>query len=186
MKWNDEPNNDAKSVLKFWFEEIGITRWYVKDPVLDATIRERFLDLYEAAARCELYEWRKTHTGRLAEIIVLDQFARNIFRDSSHAFAQDALALALAQEAVAQGSDIAVTGDMRHFFYMPYMHSESAKIHQQAEKLFREEDPSGLDWELRHKEIIDRFGRYPHRNALLGRKSTAEELEFLKQPGSSF
>lgn len=186
MKWQDEPNQDAKSVLKFWFEEVGVSRWYEKDPILDATIRERFQKLYDAATRCELYEWRKTHTGRLAEIILLDQFSRNMFRHKLEAFAQDALALALAQEAIAHGSDLAVTGDLRHFFYMPFMHSESKKIHVQAEKLFREEDPSGLHWELRHKEIIDRFGRYPHRNALLGRKSPPEEVEFLKQSGSSF
>ncbi len=186
MNWNDEPNNEAREVLKFWFEEVGIARWYVKDAVLDATIRRRFFNLHQAASKCELFDWRKTHTGRLAEIIVLDQFPRNMFRDSPLAFAQDALALSLAQEAVTHGSDIAVCGNMRHFFYMPYMHSESALIHQLAEKLFREEDPSGLDWELRHKKIIDRFGRYPHRNALLGRESSTEEIEFLKQPGSSF
>lgn len=186
MDWTSEPNENVKSILHFWFEDVGVARWYDKDPILDATIRKRFYVLLEAAARCELYEWRNTHAGRLAEIILLDQFSRNIFRGQAQAFSQDALALALAQEAVARGSDLAVGADHRHFFYMPYMHSESAKIHMQAETLFREQDPSGLQWELRHKAIIDRFGRYPHRNALLGRTSTQEELEFLKQPGSSF
>jgi len=152
---------------------------------MDRKIQARFGELHAQAARCECYPWRKTAEGRLAEIIVLDQFSRNIFRDDARAFATDALALA--QEAVAAGADAELTPQQRAFLYMPYMHSESAAIHALAMKLFDQPGlENNLDFEVRHKAIIDRFGRYPHRNALLGRASTDEELAFLKQPGSSF
>jgi uncharacterized protein (DUF924 family) len=118
---------------------------------------------------------------------VLDQFGRNIHRGTPLAFAADPLALALAQEAVAAGADLQLQFEQRPFLYMPYMHSESAAIHAVGEPLMKERAPQGThDFELRHKAIVDRFGRYPHRNAILGRQSTAEELEFLKQPGSGF
>ena len=176
-----------QQVTSFWFEEIDRRKWWKKDPVFDQLIKERFEDFHRAAANCELYDWRKEPLGRLAEIIVLDQFSRNIFRGLPQAFAQDILALALAQEALANKADKAVEADQRFFFYMPFMHSESAKIHDRAVELFSEKGmESNLDYELRHKAIIDKFGRYPHRNNILVRESTAEELEFLKQPGSSF
>jgi uncharacterized protein (DUF924 family) len=123
----------------------------------------------------------------LAEIIVLDQFSRNVYRDTPAAFAQDSLALALSQEAVQSGALNALTETERTFLLMPYMHSESRAIHVQAERLFKVHAPAtNYDFELKHKLIIDRFGRYPHRNAILGRASTPEELVFLEQPGSSF
>ena len=141
----------------------------------------------EAASRCELFTWRATPEGRLAEILVLDQFSRNVYRDTARAFAQDALALALAQELVASGQDRSLPTAQRVFAYMPYMHSESAVIHEQALTLFAQPGlENNLDFERRHKAIIDRFGRYPHRNAVLVRTSTAEELAFLSEPGSSF
>ncbi len=125
--------------------------------------------------------------GRLAELIILDQFSRNLYRGTWHAFATDTMALALAQEAVAAEADLALSPEERVFLYMPYMHSESKLIHEVAERLFRENGPkSNYDFELRHKAIIDRFGRYPHRNVMLGRQSTPEELAFLAEPGSSF
>ena len=149
--------------------------------------RSRFGALYEQAIRCELFAWRSSPEGRLAEVIVLDQFARNIHRGTPDAFSADPLALALAQEAVAAGADLALPPEQRAFFYMPYMHSESAAIHAVAEPLMRERAPEHTHaFELRHKAIIDRFGRYPHRNAILGRASTAEEAAFLTEPGSSF
>jgi len=130
---------------------------------------------------------RQTAQGRLAEIIVLDQFARNLFRDQAQQFAADAMALVLAQEAIAQGFDQQLPAQQRLFMYMPYMHSESVLIHQRAVALFTALGlPDNLDFEYKHQAIIDRFGRYPHRNALLGRASTAEELAFLQQPNSSF
>jgi uncharacterized protein (DUF924 family) len=123
----------------------------------------------------------------LAEIIVLDQFSRNMFRDTAMGFAQDGLALVLAQEAVSQGVDQELSLTQRAFLYMPFMHSESLVIHDLAVKFFSQQGMEGnLDFEFRHKAIIEQFGRYPHRNAVLGRQSTPEELEFLKQPGSAF
>lgn len=176
-----------ESVLQFWYEELGEKDWFRKSDALDATIRERFGKLHGQAAACELAHWRETAKGRLAEIIVLDQFSRNMYRDAPRAFAQDPLALALAQEAIAQGGDQSLTTPERQFLYMPFMHSESAAIHQQAVEVFtRLNLPHTLEYELKHKAIIDRFGRYPHRNAVLGRASTPEEAEFLNQPGSSF
>ena len=154
---------------------------------MDETIRTRFGATLEAAAKCELFAWRTTPEGRLAEVLVLDQFSRNIYRNTPQAFAQDALALALAQELVASGQDCSLPLAQRSFAYMPYMHSESALVHAQAALLFAQpgmEDT--LRFELKHKAIIDRFGRYPHRNAILGRESTPEELAFLSEPGSGF
>ena len=174
-------------ILHFWFEELTPKQHFVKDAALDETIRTRFGTKLEAAARCELFAWRTTAAGRLAEIIVLDQFSRNVYRDTPRAFAQDALALVLAQELVASGQDGSLPVTQRVFAYMPYMHSESALVHTQAVVLFTQLGIEGnLDFELRHKAIIDRFGRYPHRNGVLGRSSSAEELALLSGPGSSF
>ena len=174
-------------VLHFWFTESQPEQWFRVDPAFDALIRRRFSALHERASRCELWEWRSAPEGRLAEIIVLDQFSRNMFRGTPAAFATDPLALALAQEAVACGADRTLEPSHRAFLYMPYMHSESRAVQVEAERLFRENGrPINYSFALRHKAIIDRFGRYPHRNAILGRDSTDEELEFLRQPGSSF
>jgi hypothetical protein len=141
----------------------------------------------DQAKHCELWTWRATAEGRLAEIIVLDQFSRNLYRDHAESFAQDALALALAQEAIQLNLDQQLSPEQRSFLYMPFMHSESKIIHIQALQLFEElGNPLNLDFEKKHKVIIDRFGRYPHRNQILGRSSTAEEIEFLKQPNSHF
>jgi len=175
------------SLLHFWFTELTPKQHFAKDPALDETIRTRFGATLEAAAKCELFAWRATPEGRLAEIVVLDQFSRNVYRDTPRAFAQDALALALAQELVASGQDRSLPLAQRSFAYMPYMHSESALVHAQAVALFSQQGMEDtLRFELRHQAIIERFGRYPHRNAILGRSSTAEELAFLSEPGSSF
>jgi uncharacterized protein (DUF924 family) len=174
-------------VLRFWFEEIEPASHWTKDPLFDALIEQRFGDLYQAACACELYTWRDQARGRLAEVIILDQFSRNLYRESGQAFAQDSLALVLAQEAVSLGVAAQLPVQQRAFLYLPFMHSESAPIHRHALELFAE---PGLEdnyrFEQRHKEIIDRFGRYPHRNESLGRHSTEEEVSFLQQPGSSF
>ena len=178
---------DAEAVLHFWFVELEPRDWWRKDPALDQRIASRFGALLETAATGALAEWRTTPRGRLAEIIVLDQFSRNIHRGSAGAFTNDALALRLAEEAVAAGADLELPVEERRFVYMPYMHSESAAVHETALRLFATPGlEKNLDFERRHKAVIDRFGRFPHRNALLGRESTAEEIEFLKQPGSSF
>lgn len=174
-------------VLDFWFGEIQPKDWWIKSDAFDRTIQSRFGDYHAAAALGELYQWRNTAKGYLAEIIILDQFSRNIFRNTAQAFAYDAQALTLAQLAVQHEHDRELSLSERQFLYMPYMHSESKLIHQQAVPLFKSLGADkGYDFELKHKEIIDRFGRYPHRNEVLGRQSTEEEIEFLKQPGSSF
>lgn len=182
-----EMHPDAATVLHFWFEECTPRQWFAVDLALDAQIATRFDAQLQAAARCELAPWRGTAEGRLAEIIILDQFSRNAYRGTPQAFAQDPLALILAQEAIAGGHHKALSLPQRAFLYMPFMHSESRRIHAQSVQLFAE---PGLEdnyrFALQHQDIIDRFGRYPHRNAILGRSSTEEEVAFLKQPGSAF
>lgn len=178
---------DASTVLKFWFEEIDSALWFKKDEAFDQLLLQRFSDLHHRAAQGECFHWRKSIEGRLAEIIVLDQFSRNMFRDQARAFAYDGMALSLAQEAVATTQDQELPTAQKAFLYMPYMHSESLLIHEQAVKLFSQAGlEHNLDFEIRHKKIIEQFGRYPHRNDVLDRASTPEEVEFLKQPGSSF
>ena len=175
------------TILHFWFNELTEKQHFAKDAALDTLITQRFGAVLEAAARCELFGWRATPAGRLAEVLVLDQFSRNVWRDTPRAFAQDALALCLAQELVLRGEDAPLPVAQRRFAYMPYMHSESLAVHQEALRLF---DQPGLEDNLRferlHLSILQRFGRYPHRNAILGRASTAQELAFLQEPGSGF
>ena len=178
---------DYKVVIDFWFNEISPAQWWVKDEAFDQEIRKRFLDIHQRANCGELYPWRTTAEGRLAEVIVLDQFSRNIFRDQAQSFASDALALILAQEAVSRQEDHNIAENRRSLMYFPYMHSESMVIHQQAVKLYTTlGNGSNLEFELKHRDIIERFGRYPHRNSILMRKSSEEELAFLQQPNSSF
>ncbi|WP_418316876.1 DUF924 family protein [Piscinibacter sakaiensis] len=174
-------------VLHFWFDELAPAQWWKKDDAVDRQIVERFAPLQRRAAACELFGWRASPRGRLAEVIVLDQFSRNMFRGQPQAFASDPLALALAQTAVEAGADGELDEAERSFLYMPFMHSESAAIHAIGLGLFETLGRAdNLDSARRHREIIERFGRYPHRNAILGRPSTPEEIEFLQQPGSSF
>jgi uncharacterized protein (DUF924 family) len=174
-------------VLKFWFVEAGPQHWWAVDPAFDELVKARFLPLLLQAVAGELSAWRTSAPGRLAEVILLDQFSRNVYRGTPLAFAQDPQALALAQEAVSRGTLEDLDELERTFLLMPYMHSESQLVHVDAERLFRQfAPPKNHEFELRHKAIIDRFGRYPHRNQILGRASTAEEVVFLQQSGSSF
>ncbi|WP_062814253.1 DUF924 family protein [Proteus mirabilis] len=174
-------------VLTFWFEECTPKQWFQKDSAFDKEIKDRFGELCISASRAELASWRESIEGRLGEIIILDQFSRNIWRDTPKAFAQDNMALILAQEAIRLPEYLTLTPVKRKFLIMPFMHSESQKIHQDAIALFSQlNDDDTYQYELRHKEIIDKYGRYPHRNEILGRTSTAEELAFLQQPSSSF
>ena len=176
-----------RDVLKFWLEEIDPKVWWVADSSFDNEIKDRFTNLVSQATQGELYVWRKEPKGRLAEIILLDQFSRNIFRNTPRAFSNDQVALVLAQEAVEAKVPNVLSKTECGFLLLPYMHSESKVIHEVAEILYREfAAPYNYEYELKHKAIIDRFGRYPHRNAILGRESSPEEIEFLKQPGSSF
>jgi uncharacterized protein (DUF924 family) len=181
------PDPSWEDILRFWFEEVSPPQWWTADPAFDLRIADRFADVHARATRAELYAWRAQPAGRLAEIIVLDQFSRNMHRGHAAAFAHDMMAVVLAQEAVAAGADLALPVERRAFLYMPFMHSESRVIHEVAARLFGERSTQdSYAFELRHKAIIDRFGRYPHRNATLGRVSTPEEHAFLAQPGSRF
>jgi len=178
---------ESSRVLAFWFNELTPSQWFTQDSALDRTIASQFLTLHRAASQGELWPWRATPSGRLAEIILLDQFSRHIYRDTPHAFSQDPMALVLAQEAVSVEADKTLTPQQCIFLYMPFMHSESLAIHDIALQLFA---VPGLeqqyDYELKHLRIIEQFGRYPHRNLVLGRTSTKEEELFLSQPGSRF
>lgn len=172
-----------QEVWGFWFVECEPADWFKKSEEFDNEIRSRFLETYEAIVDGETADWRSSAKGRLAEIIVLDQFSRNMFRDDAKAFASDALAVELAKEALSDWDEFSV--QERSFVVMPFMHSESLAVHDWAAKWFEE---PGLErrkkYELLHREIIERFGRYPHRNRVLGRTSTPEEEAFLKEhPG---
>ncbi len=171
-------------VLTFWFADEA--RWWKKDPAFDAEITRRFGALHAAIERGEHEAWLGTARGALAYVIVLDQFSRNMFRGDPRAFASDARARAAAKTALEKGFDQELTKHERSFLYMPLMHSEELVDQDQCVELFRSENPGQLDYAVRHRDIVARFGRFPHRNAILGRASTPEETEFLKQPGSSF
>lgn len=172
---------EPSTILEFWFKQIKPEQWFKKDSVVDNLIRTRFESIYERAKNGDLDHWRSTPEGRVAEIIVLDQFPRNMFRGTPAAFATDELALTRAQEAVSVGDDLKLDPPLRQFLYMPYMHSESPDVHSSAMYLFSKLGNKGnLEYEIEHKKIIDQFGRYPSRNEILGRESTPDEVEFLK------
>ena len=169
-------------VLTFWFAPGQSDRWYAKDEAFDAEIRQRFLPTHEAACSGHVDAWREGPDSLLALIIVLDQFPRNMFRGSARAFAFDAQAARFTREGIERGFDGVLSEAQLEFFYMPLMHSESLSDHDLLSERGRGNDP----YELQHREIIARFGRYPHRNAVLGRDSTPEEASYLTGPHESF
>ena len=174
-------------IIHFWFEAIEPRQWWVKDTEFDALIKRRFAAVHAQASAGKMAHWREHDEGRLAEIIVLDQFSRNMFRDEPRAFAFDQQALALTKAAVKAGCHQRLEQAKTNFLLMPFMHSESVEEHQAALHLFEQHaSENTLDFEHKHRAIIERFGRYPHRNAILGRESSKEEIAFLSQPGSSF
>ncbi len=187
-------NAQAVDVLDFWFAGSNTPRaeWFKKDAAFDALIEARFATLVEHALAGGLAAWAQRPNDALAQVIVLDQFTRNIFRDTPRAFAGDALALAAAQALVARGDDLALPPLQRVFAYLPFEHAEDRAMQHESLRLFAAlaaVDASLADFEdfaRRHAEVIERFGRFPHRNAVLGRESTAEETKFLQQPGSRF
>jgi len=180
-------SSSADQVLKFWFDDLSPQQWFMQSDQVDTTIRNKFLDTHNKAAAGELDNWRKDARGSLAEIIILDQFSRNLYRITPQAFAQDGMALVLAQEAIGKGFEDDLSKEQVQFLYLPFMHSESLVIHERAVELYTAlGQEMNLEFEMKHKAIIERFGRYPHRNAILGRESTPEEIEFLKGPDSSF
>ncbi len=177
----------VEKIIEFWFSEANRKKWFVKNENFDQEITDKFSDIHAQAIQCELYEWRESALGALAEVIVLDQFSRNMFRNKPQSFMYDSLALTLAQNAISRHFDLELNQEQRSFLYMPFMHSESLVIHEQAVKLFKDLGNSmNIEFEYKHKAIIERFGRYPHRNKILGRPSTSEEVKFLQQSDSSF
>jgi len=177
------PLPSPDQVIGFW-RQAGEDKWWVSDPAFDAAIRVRFLDLYEAAARGELGAWEDQPDGALALIIVLDQFPRNLFRGSPRAFATDAQALAAAGRARQRGFDQRCAGDLTSFAYMPFMHSEALADQELCVSLFEGLAlPDHLRSALEHRDLVARFGRFPHRNAILGRAPTAEERLYLDEGG---
>ena len=193
-------------VLELWFGELDergiadaehVARWWKKDESFDELLRSRFGTLHEAVVGGECDGWLESPRGRLAHVIVLDQFSRNMFRGTAETFAHDARALEVARGGVQCGVDHALAHDERGFLYMPFMHSEEVAAQERCVQLFsawrdslegelRQRAESSVDFAIQHRDIVRRFGRFPHRNALLERESTPEEIEFLKQPGSSF
>ena len=174
----------AGSVLRFWFEEIEPEAWYRGDEETDGTIRARFLDLHRRVSAEPIAALTADPETALAAVIVLDQFSRNIFRGTPEAFASDARALALAEAAVAAGFDLQLKGARREFLYMPFEHSEDPAVQARSVELFTAlGSAEALRYAVEHKEVIDRFGRFPGRNSILGRKSTEEEVAFLRTGG---
>ncbi|MEO0328502.1 MAG: DUF924 family protein [Pseudomonadota bacterium] len=170
-----------EDVLTFWFEEISEKDWWVGSDDFDLTVRNRFGDHLPAAEAGEFCAWRETSHGRLAEILMLDQFTRQIYRGSACAFASDTMAVALAQEAVRINAHLELEPRRRKFLIMPFMHSESLIVHDWALPLWEGlDDPDTMKFELGHRNVIERFGRYPTRNAILKRVSTDAEIEYLK------
>lgn len=175
----------AHEVVTFW-HEAGPDRWFAKDEAFDAAIRERFLATHEAAAARGLDDWQATATGTLALLILLDQFPRNMFRGAPRAFATDALAREVAHQALAEGHDARVDAALRGFFYLPFMHSENLDDQHRCVALYvAAEDADGLKYAEEHRDIIARFGRFPHRNPVLGRPMTEDERRFLDGGGFS-
>lgn len=175
-------------ILTFWFEEISPESWFKKDAAFDEMLKQRFGALVDQALAGQLDKWAETADGRLALILLLDQMTRNIFRDTPKAFAGDEIACALSLRSVAEGLvDKEADVNKRHFLLMPMMHSEDLQIQKQSLPLFKSfTKDMTYDYAVKHHDIVERFGRFPHRNSILGRPSTNEEVEFLKQPGSSF
>lgn len=194
------------TILQFWFGNAGDDTataqaqqklWWSKNTAVDADIRNRFGDPVENAATGKLDDWTQDARGRLALILLFDQFPRNMYRDTPRAFAYDPLARKLALEGIASGADRELRAIERVFFYLPLEHSESAELQERCVALFtalaagvpeadRKTFKGYVDYAVRHRDVIHRFGRFPHRNQILGRVSTPEETAFLKQPGSSF
>lgn len=178
-----------EDILNFWFSDEVKPKWFVKDSDFDNEIKEKFLSLYEQAVAGKLDSWSETANGALALVILLDQFSRNLHRGSPKSYAADAKAAGLIKQALEAGVDQQLpTTEHRLFMYLPLMHSEDLADQKLCVKLFNEAgfDENGKEYARQHMVIIERFGRFPHRNEVLGRESTPEEIEFLKEPGSSF
>lgn len=178
----------VKEFMKFWFEETDEKKLFTKDKEFDNLLKEKYNKIHKSCAKSECFEWRKTASGSLVEIIILDQLSRNMHRDTPKAFSNDAMALTLAQEAISKNFHKELkTSTQKMFMFLPFMHSESKKIQEISIELYKSlELPDTLKYAILHKNIIDRFGRYPHRNKILNRETTKEEEAFLLEENSSF
>ena len=175
------------SVLDFWFNQLGSEDWFVKKDEIDSKIRDRFLDLHLALSSEIPEEWHKSADSRLALIIVFDQFPRNMFRGSPHSFATDGLARAEARYVVATGLDKQIDTSRRAFLYMPFEHSERMEDQKRSVELFTDlGNDLYLEYAVKHRDVIETYGRFPHRNATLGRENTPAEEEYLAKPGAGF
>lgn len=176
-------------ILTFWFDETQPQQWFQTNPDFDALIRDRFMGAYEKARDGILDDWRRDADGCLALCILLDQFPRNMFRGSPDAFATDGKALVVAKYALSKGFDQVLPPTKRRFLYLPYEHSENLNDQRKCVELFEKmtkDDPLGYDYAVRHLKVIEAYGRFPHRNKVLGRMSTPEEEEYLARPGAGF
>ncbi|NJC48920.1 UNVERIFIED_ORG: uncharacterized protein (DUF924 family) [Xanthomonas campestris] len=178
-----ERNKQADVVLAFW-ELAGSARWFTHNDAFDANFRQHFSEQHFAAARGEYAHWMERAEDALALLILLDQFPRNVFRGSAHAYATDGLALSCARQAIASGFDQQVSAQLRLFFYLPFEHAEDLQEQARSVQLITAlDDAETTRWAVEHQQIIQRFGRFPHRNAVLGRETTAEEQQFLDDGG---
>lgn len=184
---NSEDLDAIRNVLDFWFSAQVRKKWFEADREFDSELKERFGVLLDKAVGGKLDAWKQTPDGAVALVALLDQISRNVHRGTPMAFAGDARALEVSRDAIDRGAEAELSGDQRYILYMPFMHAEDIEAQEEGirrfEKLGREQ---ALDYMKRHRDIVARFGRFPHRNDILGRETTAEEAEFLKQPGSSF
>ena len=178
-------NQNGEAVLSFWFEETKPYQWYRRNDKFDADIARRFGALHEAAANGKLEVWRAHPRYSLSLILILDQFSRNLYRDTPRAFAEDAHALGVAREALARHFDRLVDDKRRAFFYMPFMHAENLSVQEECVRLFKARLPTTMNvpFAVEHRDIVKRFGRFPHRNDVFGRRSTPEEIAFLNHGG---
>jgi uncharacterized protein (DUF924 family) len=178
-------NTNGDAVLHFWFEETKPYQWFRRDDAFDKAIKTRFGAMHEAARRGRLDVWRAHPVYSLSLILILDQFSRNLYRDTPQAFAHDAQALDIAREAIARRFDHLVSDQRRAFFYMPFMHAEDLSVQTESVALFKAQLPTtkNLPYAIQHRDIMKRFGRFPHRNDIFGRQSTPEEIAFLKAGG---
>lgn len=181
--------DSQEDILDFWFKDTSPQQWFQVNPDFDQQIRERFHAKYEKAKDGILDDWRKNAEGCLALCILLDQFPRNMFRGTKEAFATDAKALVVAKFAVSKGFDQVLTPEKRRFIYLPYEHSENLNDQRKCVELFEKmvkDDPLGYEYAQKHLKVIELYGRFPHRNKILGRDNSAEEQEYLAQPGAGF